>query len=203
MSKVLINTTILIIFIGVIYWAYTLMPDIQEEIIPEGLDYCLIDSNCVVFGETGDCNCGCYNKNYLPSKTEEECFCLAPISCRCVEGRCEGIFGEINDFNDCVSAGYAVVESYPRQCQTSNETFTEDNCVEEGTGNILTLFDAKEIAINSECGDNLKETFVCNEVTGTYWIDLDLEKEGCSPACVVDIENRTANINWRCTGLLK
>ncbi|GAF87117.1 unnamed protein product, partial [marine sediment metagenome] len=36
---------------------------------------CLIDSDCVVFGETGDCNCGCYNKDNLPSSTGGECFC--------------------------------------------------------------------------------------------------------------------------------
>jgi hypothetical protein len=44
-----------------------------------------------------------------------------------------------------------------------------------------------------------KSTF-CNE--GTYWIDLNLNKTGCSPACVINLENRTAEINWRCTGLL-
>ena len=203
MSKILINTTILIILAGAIYWAYTIMPNLQEEIIPEGLDYCLIDSDCVVFGETGDCNCGCYNKNHLPLKDEEECFCAAPVSCKCVEGRCEGIFKEISSFNDCVNAGYAVIESYPKQCKVSNETFTEEYCSQEDVGSILTLSDAKEIAINSECGNNLKETFICNEVTGTYWIDLVLEKEGCSPACVVNIENRTADINWRCTGLIQ
>jgi len=203
MSKFLINITIFIIFIGVVYWAYALMPNIQEEIFPEGLSYCLIDSDCVVFGETGDCNCGCYHKNYLPLKTEEECFCLAPISCRCAKGRCEGVFREINNFDDCADAGFAVMVSYPRQCQTSQEVFTEDHCTKDNTGSILTLSDAKEIAINSECGNNLKETFVCNKATGTYWIDLDLEKEGCNPACVVDIESRTANINWRCTGLIE
>lgn len=43
---------------------------------------------------------------------------------------------------------------------------------------------------------------MCNEFTGTYWIDLDIEKEGCNPACVVNVETREAEINWRCTGLL-
>jgi len=203
MNKIIINATIFIIFIGAIYWAYTLMPEIQKEIIPEGLDYCLVNNDCVVFGETGDCNCGCYNKNHLPLKTEEECFCEAPISCRCVASRCEGVFEETSNFNDCADAGYAVMESYPRQCKTSNETFTEEHCLQKDVGSVLTLSDAKEIAISSECGDNLKETFFCNEITGAYWLDLNLDKEGCSPACVVDIENRTASINWRCTGLIQ
>ena len=203
MPRFLINTTIFIIFIGAIYWAYTIMPDLQKEIIPEGLDYCLVDSDCLVFGETGDCNCGCYNKNHLPSETEEECFCSAPVSCKCVDGRCEGVFEEISNFDDCANAGYAIMESYPRQCKISNKTFTEEHCLQEDVGDILTLSHAKEIAINSECGDNLKEPFLCNEVTGTYWLDLNLEKEGCSPACVVSLKDRTASINWRCTGLIQ
>jgi len=48
-----------------------------------------------------------------------------------------------------------------------------------------------------------EKTYVCNEYTSTYWINLDIKKEGCNPACVVNIANRTAEINWRCTGLLK
>lgn len=53
---------------------------------------CKVDSDCVVFGETGDCNCGCYERGNLPSGTGGECFCLAPTSCQCVEGECEGVF---------------------------------------------------------------------------------------------------------------
>ena len=203
MSKVLINIAILFILIGLFYWAYTLMPNLNQKIIPKGLNYCLIDSNCAVFGKTGDCNCGCYNKSYFPSKIKEGCFCLAPISCRCVKGQCKEIFEEIKNFNDCVNAGYLIMESYPRQCKVSDETFTEDYCIKEDTGDVLTLSNAKEIAINSECGDNLKETFICNKITGTYWIDLNLEKKNCNPACVISIENRTAEINWRCMGLIE
>jgi len=44
------------------------------------------------------------------------------------------------------------------------------------------------------------KTYVCNEGTGTYWINMNLTKEGCSPACVVDVANQSATINWRCTG---
>lgn len=66
----------------------------------------------------------------------------------------------------------------------------------------LSLEDAKEIAINSECNQGeLKDNAFCNENTGTWWIDLDIEKEGCNPACVIDVVTKTAEINWRCTGL--
>lgn len=66
----------------------------------------------------------------------------------------------------------------------------------------LSLDEAKEIADASECGSNFGENFVCNENTGTYWLDLNLEKPGCNPACVVNIETGEAEINWRCTGLI-
>ncbi len=72
----------------------TILSAIYILTIPAGSKECNIDSDCVVFGETGDCNCGCYNKNHLPSSTGGECFCLAPTSCKCVNGKCEGVFGE-------------------------------------------------------------------------------------------------------------
>jgi hypothetical protein len=54
---------------------------------------CEIDSDCLVFGQDGDCNCGCFNKNALPQEPVGDCFCAAPTSCECVEGICKGIFG--------------------------------------------------------------------------------------------------------------
>jgi hypothetical protein len=56
-----------------------------------------------------------------------------------------------------------------------------------------------------QCGTpsiQCERTYFCNIGTGTYWINLNLEKEGCNPACVVDIVNKSAEINWRCTGLV-
>jgi len=58
-----------------------------------GSKSCVVDSDCVVFGRDGDCNCGCYNKGDLPSGTGGACFCAAPESCSCVDGVCEGVFG--------------------------------------------------------------------------------------------------------------
>ncbi len=48
-----------------------------------------------------------------------------------------------------------------------------------------------------------EKTYFCNEGTGTYWINLNLTKQGCSPACVINVETQKAEINWRCTGLLR
>lgn len=43
-----------------------------------------------------------------------------------------------------------------------------------------------------------------NENSKTWWFDANLNatKEGCNPACVVSEESKTAEINWRCTGLI-
>ena len=66
----------------------------------------------------------------------------------------------------------------------------------------MSLTEAQDMAINSECGNHLEGQSVCNETTKTWWLDLDIEKEGCSPACVVNVETKQAEINWRCTGLI-
>jgi len=67
----------------------------------------------------------------------------------------------------------------------------------------LSASEAREIALGSDCvkEGKLKGEAVCNENTGTWWIEIDTKKEGCSPACVIDTELGTAEINWRCTGL--
>ncbi len=78
-----------------------------------------------------------------------------------------------------------------------------DVCVDKNTGASLSYQEAVEIAQGSEClmeGGQLKETSFCNEDTGTWWIDLDLEMPNCNPACVVDLNSKTAEINGRCMG---
>lgn len=64
--------------------------------------------------------------------------------------------------------------------------------------------EAREIAASSECGEAgaLLENAFYNDWTATWWIDLDAQKEGCAPACVVNVKTRQAEINWRCTGAL-
>ena len=75
-------------------------------------------------------------------------------------------------------------------------------CVKQEYCGEMSLEEAREIS-KAVCGDYLENTAVCNEVTGTWWIDLSIEKEMCSPACVVDIETKEAEINWRCMGLIE
>ena len=69
---------------------------------------------------------------------------------------------------------------------------------------LMSYEDAKTIALAGECGQTggLRETHFCNEGTKTWWIDMDIQKPGCNPACVVNVETKTSEINWRCTGLM-
>jgi hypothetical protein len=43
-----------------------------------------------------------------------------------------------------------------------------------------------------------------NENSKTWWFDANLNavKPDCNPACVVSVETKQAEINWRCTGLI-
>lgn len=77
-----------------------------------------------------------------------------------------------------------------------------ENCVWVETGATMSFTQAKEIALKSECvkSGSLKETHFCNESSGTWWIDLEIQKEGCAPACVIDVTSQQTEINWRCTG---
>jgi hypothetical protein len=101
---------------------------------------------------------------------------------------------EIDSFEKCADAGNPVAESYPRQCRTPDgRTFTEGMTYEE----------AEAIAQDSVCTANatLKSSRFYNENSKTWWIELNIEKQGCNPACVIH-ENKTVEINWRCTGLI-
>jgi len=92
----------LIVLIVAIIALYTL----ANPPITEGSKDCANNDDCVVFGETGDCNCDCYNKNNLPSRTGGECFCLAPVSCKCLNGKCEGVFEDLEQA--CLNSGGTV-----------------------------------------------------------------------------------------------
>jgi len=101
----------------------------------------------------------------------------------------------ITNFEDCVNAGNPILEIYPRQCKAGGRTFVEETCKD------MSLSEAKAIA-RKECG-MLKKTHICNEITNTWWIDLEVMKNNCNPACVVDVETKKAEINWRCTGAIE
>jgi hypothetical protein len=112
---------------------------------------------------------------------------------------------DINSFQDCVNAGFPVMESYPRKCSTGENLFVEelDNKPK------LSLEVARVIADNQKSctkeGQVSKE-YSYNNVTKTWWFDIKREttnNDGCNPACVVFEATNSAEINWRCTGLKK
>jgi hypothetical protein len=81
--------------------------------------------------------------------------------------------------------------------------FLDERCIKTETGEKMDFLEAKEIALKSECvkKGNLKDEYFCNQASGTWWIDLDIQKKGCAPACVIDVATKKAKINWWCTGL--
>jgi len=84
------------------------------------------------------------------------------------------------------------------------ETEVVEYCAKTGSDIGINVSEAQRIALESECGQSeLIEPYYCNEYTGTWWIDLEMEKPGCRPACVIDVETGEAEINWRCTGLIR
>lgn len=72
-------------------------------------------------------------------------------------------------------------------------------------GNTLSEAQARTIA-EASCikGGEALATGFYNSGTKTWWFDANLNsvRAGCNPACVVSEETKTAEINWRCTGLV-
>ena len=95
----------------------------------------------------------------------------------------------------------ATTEAQPVEPQTGD---TPEYCADKSTGAQMSYEQATNIAKTSACVEKgqLKETHFCNADTGTWWIDLSIEKPDCNPACVVDVNTGAANVNWRCTGAL-
>ena len=115
--------------------------------------------------------------------------------------------GTVSSFKECAKL-YPIMESYPRQCRTPDgKTFVEDIEITESESK-MALEEARAIAENSECAEkgDLTENYMYNENSQTWWIDIEMrpefEQEFCNPACVVSEADKTAEINWRCTGAL-
>lgn len=113
----------------------------------------------------------------------------------CEFAPCPAIVGNDTDAHGCKpSAGYSWCAA-------------KQKCIrvwEEPCEGAITVTAAKSIAENSSCMavGNLTGNYAYNNVTKTWWFDLDMVKQGCSPACVVYEANLTAEVNWRCTGLI-
>ncbi|MFH1054997.1 MAG: Kazal-type serine protease inhibitor family protein [Candidatus Altiarchaeota archaeon] len=106
------------------------------------------------------------------------------------------------------------------QLSPPSPTFCEDGTIVEGRtdecgcrgppqcrrGGGLAFDEVLMIAEGSECAQEgaLTDRVTYNGYTRTWWIDLEPigPNPQCNPACVVSEDTRTAEINWRCTGLI-
>jgi|GEM_PF-2447161 len=117
----------------------------------------------------------------------------------------------VTNFEECIVAGNPVMESFPRQCRHKEKTYVEEirGKIGADTGPILSEEEALRIAGSTQdctMAGIPGNTALYNPTSKTWWIDLQrmpgLEKDGCNPACVVQEENKTAEVNWRCTGAI-
>lgn len=133
---------------------------------------CPDENRCGMRPETGPCK-GLFTKYYF---SEEEGICTS-----FVWGGCQGVV-PFDTLEDC-----------------------KENCEEPGSER-MTFEEAAKLAKDSECTEKgeLTGKHSYNENTKTWWIQLKPfdEKKGCNPACVVSEATKTAEIKWRCTGLL-
>lgn len=121
----------------------------------------------------------------------------------------EPIGGETDEHGCLPAAGYTWCEAKEKCLREWEEPCEENLNAEEApayaeNGQKMTEEEARQIAEQSPCMEegNLTGAVLYNNYTTTWWFDLDTVKEGCAPACVVDEETDTAEINWRCTGAL-
>jgi serpin B len=86
----------------------------------------------------------------------------------------------------------------------SPEPSGENVCTDRETQASMSLERAMQLATDSECSQEgqLAETGVCNDDTGAWWIDLKMDKPGCNPACVINLNDDSVEISYRCTGAL-
>lgn len=95
----------------------------------------------------------------------------------CPDGSVVGRVGSDCEFAVCPEVNSVLSEAEAR-------TIAEDSCIKGGETLAAGMY---------------------NENTETWWFDANLNStpEGCNPACVVSEQTQTAEINWRCTGLIE
>ena len=97
-----------------------------------------------------------------------------------------------------------IVVPTPRLPSPTNQS---NVCFSNKTGRSMTIEEAESIA-EKDCGNigniNIEKEKGCNRITGTWWLGLEPKnpKDGCNPACVVNVDTKKAEVNWRCTGLI-
>ncbi|MFA6035554.1 MAG: hypothetical protein WC759_01195 [Candidatus Micrarchaeia archaeon] len=91
-------------------------------------------------------------------------------------------------------------------CEAGKCKEAEELCGGITTNYAMPYSEAEQIASASsacsELGSLKGKGHSCNANSGTWWVEPGITKDGCTPACVVFVDNKSAEINWRCTGLL-
>jgi len=153
----------------------TFVEEIQNEIPEMSQDYC----------EQGGGNWNeCSSKCMLDNQGREGVACTLQCEALC---ECGGI------------AGFSCPEGYYCHLPETQIVDALGYCVKE-----LGKEEARVIAESSNCTSNASiiGEGSYNSNSKTWWFDLDIEKQGCNPSCVVSAETGNTEINWRCTGLL-
>lgn len=110
--------------------------------------------------------------------------------------------GNDRDEHGCIgSAGYS-------WCEVKQKCLRpwEEKCQAESASNGAALSETQaRVIAEQSClkgGESLAPGYY-NDSSETWWFDANLNsaRPGCSPACVVSSQTKTAEINWRCTGL--
>jgi len=141
------------------------------------------------------------------STTTISAACTAASDCaKCGERCIRKIAGQIINCPKMEVSSKTTCDCVNATCQAIALKPENEYCAKTGTDIKMNYKDALAIASasTSAClkeGKLLTQHF-CNE-GGYWWIDFKptTMHKGCNPACVVDIVNKTAEINWRCTGL--
>ena len=143
----------------------TSLPEMSNNHLPKWSIILVIVISTIVIGLIGYF---CY-QNYFNSDESVVCTMEAkicpdgssvgrvPPSCEFAE--CPDSTGnKITNFEECVKAGYPILESYPRQCKTSDDRFF--------TEEILCRDENYECTINIPCCPGLKEVGLCFDENG-------------------------------------
>lgn len=158
-------------------WYETFNEIVDSIRIFKSSSYCETNEDCQQICES------CFNKKWLNDNPEvlEREYCPYPPN-----------------FNNCSCQNNMCTGNYQQPAAGSY-------CQDKNSGNKMSLNEAKEIAANSDCvaaGELIKNA-ICNDYTGTWWIELEVaDKPMCNPACVINVNNKQAEINWRCGGLI-
>jgi hypothetical protein len=75
-----------------------------------------------------------------------------------------------------------------------------DVCRSASTGATITLAEAQVIASGACAEGSLQGAYACDSARGALSLafSADEPRVGCDPVCIIDIDNKTGTLDWRC-----